>query len=207
MTTFLELCEQYDGVGFDLDGTLYDEFLFISQFYHSLESVFLGDLKTGAKDYGCRTWLKFGSGYHFIFQDLYYNYYTGKMTELEFIRKCLFNYQNFKPNINLSESCISILELIKKKELFLVTDGNLNLQSNKVAALKLNKYICEENIFITGKLGKAFYKPSINVIKNSNIMKLPKVIFFGDRHVDEKFALNCEFDFQYVKNMKLLNYK
>ena len=73
-----------------------------------------------------------------------------------------------------------------------------------MAALILNKYICEENIFITGKLGKAFYKPSMNVIKNSNIMKLPKVIFFGDRSVDEKFAARCGFDFQFVKNMELL---
>lgn len=206
MTTFLDLCEQYDGVGFDLDGTLYDEFSFISEFYRSLELIFPGDLKTGAEDYGCQTWLKFGSGYQFIFQEIYHNYYIGKMTESEFITKCLLNYRIFKPNINLSEQSINILESLKKnKELFLVSDGNSDLQLSKVAALKLNKYICEDNIFLTGKLGKAFYKPSIKIIENSKIMKLSKVIFFGDRVVDETFASRCRFDFQYVKNMKMLN--
>ena len=199
MTTFLDLCEQYDGVGFDLDGTLYDEFSFISEFYRSLELIFPGDLKTGAEDYGCQTWLKFGSGYQFIFQEIYHNYYIGKMTESEFITKCLLNYRIFKPNINLSEQSINILESLKKnKELFLVSDGNSDLQLSKVAALKLNKYICEDNIFLTGKLGKAFYKPSIKIIENSKIMKLTKTVYQSQIATD-----NTSLDRSFVEMKKI----
>jgi FMN phosphatase YigB (HAD superfamily) len=205
MNTFLNLCKNYDAVGFDLDGTLYDEFSFISDFYHSLGIVFKCDLKKGAKNFACRTWLKFGSEYSFLFQDLYCKYYTGKMSKSEFVNKCLFDYRIFKPNIKLSMKSKKILQAIKKKKLFLITDGNSNLQLNKIKALKLKKYICEENIFLTGKLGKSFYKPCRKIIEKSNIMKVPKVIFFGDRLVDKKFALRCGFDFKYVKNMKLLN--
>ncbi len=36
MTSLIELSENHTAVGFDLDGTIYDEFDFINQFYKSL---------------------------------------------------------------------------------------------------------------------------------------------------------------------------
>ena len=89
--------------------------------------------------------------------------------------------------------------------IFLVTDGNAELQAKKIKSLGLNKWFDENNIGITDKYKPHFIKPSIDIIGKIELFKEninPKsVVFFGDRECDAFFAKNAGFNFVYVNNM------
>lgn len=64
-------------------------------------------------------------------------------------------YRNHQPDITLSPENKSLIEsLIKRRHILaLVTDGRISTQTNKVRALGLDRYINEDNIFISEKTG------------------------------------------------------
>ncbi|MDD7636981.1 MAG: HAD-IA family hydrolase, partial [Clostridiales bacterium] len=60
-----------------------------------------------------------------------------------------------KPNIRLSESVVSVLNLLKSSECIigLITDGRSVQQRNKMEALGLNRWIMDEDIVISEEFG------------------------------------------------------
>ena len=56
-------------VGFDMDGTLYDEYEFISQVYSEINIRLINDLEV--LRFMEKRWLEKGSSYPFIFQEAY----------------------------------------------------------------------------------------------------------------------------------------
>ena len=119
MNSLIELSSQFKAVGFDLDGTLYDEFDFIYQFYHSLCDTLGDQLRIGCPEYACKIWLEYGSSYPFIFKNMYEKYYLGSLQLEHFVEYCLMSYRQFKPALRLSERANFILEtLSESKNLF-----------------------------------------------------------------------------------------
>ena len=88
-------------------------------------------------------------------------------------------------------------ELCIYKDLFLVTNGNLNRQLKKIKYLGISKYF--RKIFILDGVKKKL-KPSINdvnyLVKYLNKNKKKKAVFTGDNLVSDKnFAKNLKINF------------
>lgn len=199
---------RYKAIGFDLDGTIYDEYDFIEQAYRSvacvLSKVVDVDNQVIYKDL-CHLWLEFGSSSN-IFQKAL-NIYSDKYDE-ETIQRCVECYRNAEFELNLSKRAIMIFEYLTamKTNLFIVTDGNSDLQRKKIEKLGLYRWFLPENIAISGDYGADYQKPSSFMANKINVLQdnLNDVVYLGDRNIDRMFAENCGFKFFITKNMMVL---
>lgn len=91
-------------------------------------------------------------------------------------------YENFQNDIKFIEGFDKIFKFLNEKEItiFILTNGPLNHQLNKVKNLGLDKYVSREKIFISDEIGVA--KPNIEafeIVKNKlNISD--DIYFIGD---------------------------
>ncbi len=189
-------------VGFDLDGTLYDEFEFIAQVYREIHNLFFKDLIIN--EFMLIRWLEKGSSYNKIFEeayDLYKERMMNFVSKEEFVEMCLEIYRNFEPKLNLPARNQFILELLSKNyTLFLISDGNPILQRRKFTILGLDKFFKEDFVLFTGDDPENLAKPKIKSIEKLNISPQESV-YFGDRDLDKLFAKNAGMQFQKVYNM------
>lgn len=197
-------------VGFDLDGTLYDEYEFISQVYRPI-SISLAEA-TGRQideiyDRLLRRWIEKGSSYNRIFDEFLIEEGVTDIERMKLVAQCLSLYRNFEPKLCLTTRVENILDWLSARfPLFLVTDGGEKLQQAKVDALGLKRWIDRDNTSISGYLGQGITKPDVRmglplqIIQDSKVQPC-KVVYFGDREVDAAFAENCGFQFVLVKVM------
>lgn len=194
-----------DVVGFDIDGTLYDEFSFIYQAYKYVASTIGNYLNVATKEVHnalCEEWLKHGSSAS-IFQNVIQKY--GVTCSDSIINECIDSYRNSKFTLQLSYRAIFLFEYLKSNNIgmFIVTDGNSTLQRRKIKELGLNRWFQDANIAISGDYGSWAQKPSTflsNKIHSVNQSK--RVLYLGDRNVDMLFAQKCGFYFIKVSNMQ-----
>lgn len=119
------------------------------------------------------------------------------------ILKCISIFQNYAcKELKKSNSLKNLLKyLYKKKILFLVTNGHIKRQSNKIKYLGINRYF--KKIFILdGKKKKI--KPSIKdvlyLLKFIKKYKWLKSVYVGDNIIsDKKFAHNLKIPFVYYQ--------
>ena len=197
-------------VGFDMDGTLYDECDFIVQVYRPISIELSKATGRDSEDiYECllKRWLEKGSSYANMFQD---TLIEARLSQQDFetvIASCLNIFRFYQPKLSLSGRVEKILTWLSKTfPLFLVTDGGNQLQTSKIKSLGLTRWILTSNISISGSQKSCISKPdprmcvSLDVF-NDKVIEPQNVIFFGDRDVDENFARNCGFHFVKVRNM------
>ncbi|HHX95324.1 MAG TPA: HAD family hydrolase [Clostridia bacterium] len=201
-------------VGFDLDGTLYDELDFITQVYKPI-SEYLAKVcscnPSGIYNWMVRRWLEKGSSYNRIFCEVLINRGVEQNAREVIISKCVEIYRSFKPNLTLPKRSCWLLDLFAEEfhDLFLVTDGSVSLQLAKIETLGLLRWFKTENIVITGAYGKEYYKPSVLSVGKIKVLRgisPHETVFWGDREVDEQFSNNAGFHFINVKcldNMKI----
>ena len=205
MNVFFKKLEGLDikYVGFDMDGTLYDEYDFIVQPYKKISKLFKKSEE--ALNFMCFKWLEKGSSYNKIFCETFDKFETNeKEPKKKSIEKALAIFRNFEPSLMLSYRAKTVLEFCKNRFfLFLVTDGNPVLQKKKFNSLSLKNYFHKDRVIFTGEHADEYKKPNKKSIELINI-DCEKAIFFGDRHVDEKFALSAKMKFQYVRNMMFI---
>jgi FMN phosphatase YigB (HAD superfamily) len=187
-------------IGFDMDGTLYDEFDFIIQPYKKISELFY--LNDAAYSYMLFKWLEKGSSYNRIFDETYELYKLKEhLDKHKFIEEALDIYRNFQPSLSLTPRVTQLLEYFYKTHtFFLVSDGHEKLQKAKFKALKLEKYFEMKNVIFTGRYSKDYYKPNIKCVELLEI-DVKKTIFFGDRLVDEQFSNCADMKFKKVYNM------
>jgi FMN phosphatase YigB (HAD superfamily) len=199
---------QVQAVGFDLDGTLYNEHDFISQVYQSISLELGAYCAHDANEifhWMDKRWLDKGSSYPYIYSEVLDQFgCTGDHHEA--IKRCLKIYRNFKPQLVLNQDIREWLEELKREyPIFIVTDGNAKLQASKYLALGLDQWFKQENVGFTGYYGTDFYKPSIKIMDHMQLLhevNAQHVVFFGDRDVDQQFADAAGFMFIKVKCMQ-----
>lgn len=199
-------------VGFDMDGTLYDEVEFISQVYRPIAlklSVISNKCSEEIYEWMKSRWVEKGSSYNKIFEEVLYGVNINNTCKEKIISECVTIFRDFKPQITLSEKVKVILnEMSKNFKLFLVSDGSKDLQARKFKSLDLGRWIEPANIGITGEFGPHFYKPSTKIIEKIQILKPGnyegKVVYFGDRDVDKYFSSRAKFKFVHVNCMKVI---
>ena len=199
-------------IGFDMDGTLYDEVDFISQVYRPIAINLTNVIDKEPNiiySWMLSRWLEKGSSYNHIFEEVLSEVNLKKDHERIIINECLEIFREYKPKIHLSEWVEILLnEIGKSFDLFLVSDGPGKLQTRKFESLDLGRWIMKKNIGITGNYGAEFYKPSIKIIEKIEILGdgdfEGRVVYFGDRDIDEEFSRQAGFSFVRVNCMKPL---
>jgi putative hydrolase of the HAD superfamily len=198
-------------IGFDLDGTLYDEYDFIKQVYIPISKIIAAETNEswqGVYSYLLEIWLSKGSSYNRIFEEFLALKKISEKDKKITINKCIEVYRTYRPKLKISSRVEKILELFSRNYMmFLITDGNEKLQSAKIESLNLKRWFNIENIMISGSSISNISKPnksltnSIHALQDKKIMP-HNIIYFGDRDVDEKFAKNCGFHYQEVRTMQ-----
>ena len=193
--------DDFDAYIFDLDGTLYDEYDFIRQAYRPVSRI-LSDGVNTEKMYEtlCEMWLNYGSSAN-IFQMAYEKICNGTLSD-DLRKKCVNAFRNSEFELVLSQRVIDILEALKDKPMAIITDGDGVLQRRKYKALKLDQWIKEDYVFVSSDHGNGHYKPDPYMGKLAKEkLNADRIVYFGDRQVDEDFAKNAGFEFRKVRNM------
>jgi FMN phosphatase YigB (HAD superfamily) len=198
--------ENIQGVGFDMDGTLYREYDFIDQVYSEIaqkESICLtssNDAETWIKN----RWIEKGSSYPFIFGEVHDRFGVDSLERNAFISRALDRYRNFMPTIFLSKEVRVALDFFKENyPIFLISDGNHLLQRNKFKSLGLGSWFDKDQVFFTGDFGPTYQKPSTNILSHITLSCAPEnILYFGDRKFDEDFCVAAGFRFQMVNIME-----
>ena len=185
-------------IGFDLDGTLYDEKEFISQVYQDI-SCYIGKLSCHKQEiiyrYMLREWIQYGSSYYHIFENTLEKFCNKKIDLNNHAKSCLDIFRNFSPNISLSPGNKRLLDNLKGNyPLFLITDGKPKLQNKKIKSLKLSIWFDKFLVCITGSLEGNAQKPSRKSFDHLDLKFYFKddkeIIYFGDRQIDYEFCKN-----------------
>lgn len=199
-------------IGFDLDGTLYDESQFIAQAYLKIANdmqAIIGKPERAIFDKLYDLWILKGSSHKTLFDDALNELGCDKLTIENEIQTILKIYRSFQPNLSLKPHVTKILNACHTKTIFLVTDGHTTLQTAKIQSLNLSNWFDEDKIWISERDGEGKSKAEINLFKSPswtwlNTQPRNQVLFFGDRDCDQTFAESHGFSFCRVKEMELL---
>ncbi|MBI9079236.1 MAG: HAD family hydrolase [Pseudodesulfovibrio sp.] len=172
-------------VGFDLDGTLYDHGEFVGGAYKKVAawvSKHCGVPEEGFFQTIFSDWRERSSRCSTIFADALHLY--GVYSESN-ERSCVLGYRSYEPEMLTPfcgvENCFDDLKE-KGVKIGLLTDGQSDVQRNKIRALGLGHHF--DHIVITGDLGRSFYKPheaGFKAIAKGLEVSLPNLIYVGDR--------------------------
>ena len=180
-------------IGFDLDGTLYNEYDFVQQVYREIVRGLKLPAGEGAAvlKFMEERWLEKGSSYPYIFQETLELF---PAVGEDFPAVALAIYRGFRPSLMLEPAIRQMLEQIKEEKngLFLVTDGRERLQNNKIDALGIRELFAK--IIITGAFPKPDPRHGQEVLAAFQC-KPHEVLYVGDRDIDREFARNCKFHF------------
>ena len=164
---------------FDLDDTLYPEITYVKSGFNEV-SIFLNE------DFGLdknHTYLKMldllkENGRGKIFNKILE--VNGILTKKN-LRKCISVYRRHYPAISLYKDAQRCICRFKDSKKYIVTDGNIIVQRNKVSALRLAEHF--EKIIPTYQYGKSFSKPSVKCfqkILNYEKINSSKMLYIGD---------------------------
>lgn len=178
---------------FDLDDTLYNEIDYVYSGFKAVSSYFSKyyELEVNTFYHHMLDLLQ-KNGRGNVFDDILsqYNIYSKKN-----VKKALSVYRTHKPEISLSKQTKELLRYYNSKNIpiYIITDGNKIVQSNKITSLNLDKFV--KKSFITHRYGKIHSKPSTYCFEK--IAKLEKVNFHDIIYIGD----NINKDFVNIKKL------
>lgn len=174
---------------FDLDDTLYVERTYVESGFkavaHFLESEFMLNYQDS---YNQMISILDADGRGKIFDNILNE---NKIFSKKNLSMCIKIYRQHTPKISLNQSAKLFLEKYKAYSLYLVTDGNKNVQAKKVEALNLRKYF--KRILITHRYGLHNAKPSIycfDLIRKIENSIWSEMFYIGDNPAKDFVNLN-----------------
>lgn len=174
---------------FDLDDTLYDERQYVESGLRAVAAVC-------EENWGINQMLGFKAlitlldtnGRGRVFDDFLSMY--GINANNANVRKCVSAYRLHTPSISVPSQHLKIIESLPAP-LYLVTDGNKVVQSNKVQALGIEHYF--KRVFITHRFGVKHAKPStycFEQIKRAEQCQWSDMTYIGDNPAKDFVNLN-----------------
>ena len=139
-------------VGFDLDGTLYDERSYVDSCYDAIAMSINPEEKDDIKAYMHR--IRMEKGDQAVFQHVIGHYALDQGALEDFVRI----YRTCNAQIQLYPDAEAFLNKPHLWKLALLTNGGVWTQKNKCCLLKLNRFFDE--ICITGQLPRNYWKPA-----------------------------------------------
>lgn len=176
---------------FDMDDTLYDEKTYVISGFRAVAAHLKRKYRLNS-DETCNFMLKDlkENGRGKIFNNVLAKY---SLENKKRVRELLSVYRKHKPKIKLYGDSERIFNRFKNYPLYIVTDGNVNVQNNKCRALRLENYV--DKIFITYRYGIKNAKPNTYCFKK--ILKLENsgpanMIYVADNPNKDFVNLNRE---------------
>jgi len=164
---------------FDLDDTLYPEITYVKSGLKEV-SLFLYNNFDIDKELAYLEMYQFlrihGRGKIFDNILITHDIFTKKN-----LNKCISVYRKHKPKIELYKDAKECIRRFKNFKKYIVTDGNIIVQRNKIKSLDLNSSF--EKIIPTYQYGISFSKPSLNcfnMILSYENTKPENMIYIGD---------------------------
>jgi putative hydrolase of the HAD superfamily len=175
---------------FDLDDTLYDEMTFVSSGLRAVAHYGKESFDWDAEEshsFMLTCLKKHGRGKVFDEWLRYHGRYSAAR-----VRACVSVYRHHQPEISLFPSAQRLLTLYKTKcPIYLVTDGNKDVQKKKIQALKLESTF--NRSFITHRFGIRNAKPSLycfDLIRRAERCSWSSICYVGDNPVKDFVNLN-----------------
>ncbi|WP_339846694.1 HAD family hydrolase [Paenibacillus sp. FSL W7-1088] len=168
-------------VVFDLDDTLYEELTFVRSGFKSVARLLNEHFQVNAQEafkIMCDVLEKEGRGQVFNRVLSYYGLETRRN-----VMRCLSEYRLHQPLIELSSDADLVLSRLKELgyPVYIVTDGNKNVQYNKIKALGLEDRV--EKCYITYRYGHHRSKPSpycFELIAKREKVRFDEIVYVGD---------------------------
>jgi putative hydrolase of the HAD superfamily len=143
-------------VVFDLDDTLFPEKEFVLSGFQAVDNWVLQQYSiSGFYEFAKQLFIdgKRGNIFNITLEQLEIKYDIG------LIEKLVWVYRSHKPNIKLYEDAVWAIKYLNSHKLLgIITDGFLETQRNKVAALEIVPYLSK--IIYSDEYGREFWKPS-----------------------------------------------
>lgn len=165
---------------FDLDDTLYNEFDYVESGLMCVAKTLSLVVKKNKKEIFkelSKIMQRDGRGRVFDTFLADHNIHSKRL-----VRQLVIDYRKHKPNIALPSETKTVLKQLQlKHSLYLVTDGNIKVQENKILTLGLQSFF--KRVFITHRYGLAASKPSLRcfeIIKNIEQVHWNKIVYVGD---------------------------
>lgn len=164
---------------FDLDDTLYEEIQFVQSGFRAVAEFLYSSFAIDPEgSYKKMLQLLEKEGRGAVFDGVLkeHNLLTSKN-----LKKCISVYRGHTPDIKLSNEAEIVLDRLKGKPVYIVTDGNKIVQYNKIRALKLDQRV--KKYFITYRYGRIHSKPSpycFQKIAFAEKAAFEEIVYVGD---------------------------
>ena len=150
--------DEFSVVVFDLDDTLYLERDYVLSGFRAvgdaLTREFSWNVAAGKRftDLCCRLFLDGHRG------DIFDRVFKIMSCPGPAIQDLVHRYRTHSPQISLQPDAQALLEQLRRQRVWIITDGPLESQKRKVAALRLQRWT--NDVVYTDEWGKAYWKPS-----------------------------------------------
>lgn len=166
---------------FDLDDTLYEEKTFVRSGFRSVADLLGKHFQVDAEEALRIMWEVLESeGRGQVFNRVLAHY---GLENIKNVKRCISQYRLHHPEIQLSSDADSVLSLLSEMgySVYIVTDGNKNVQYNKIKALGLEERV--KKYYITYRYGHHRSKPSpycFELIAKKENVSFNQVLYVGD---------------------------
>jgi len=197
-----DLINRYSVFVFDLDNTLYDEndylfcgYKFIAEYVATKHNNFT------SKDYYDYLTMEFNlNGREGLF-DKFIAHFNIPVQMNELLDILHSHHSTIQLNKNAKEFIDLILR--QKKKIYILTNGNIKQQQNKVKLLELNSLYPNIKILYASAIKPKPSPLAMQMIIAKENSKVSDVLFIGDSNVDELTAKNANVDFIYIQNITI----
>jgi len=170
-------------VFYDLDNTLYPQIIDVEQrIDYCIKKSPFSSTKS-IKRFWKKEWLKNGHKKNDLIDSIIEKFSLNLNKE-----EVVYAYRTYRTNLFLAKEIVDLLEKIRNQGIkqFVITNGNLLIQSNKIDSLQLSRYFDEIIIAID-----EYAKPSVywfNELINKYNFKPEECISVGDWYAIDGFA-------------------
>lgn len=199
------LTREFDYFLFDLDDTLYPEFEYLDEAYLNI-SKFL-ETKTSIKYNKIYDFLIFNfnnTGRELLFDKMFFHF----KIDPNFINDVLTILRTFVPKKKIAlypNIYKKLAEIINNsKQVFVVTNGNIIQQKNKVNNIEWNLLDKRLTFIYANEYEKKPSNLSFIHIKNKYLITNESSIMIGDSLTDKQYATNSGIDFMYIKKFNIM---
>lgn len=191
-----EYFDKYDLVILDLDNTLYDEKEYLWKSYDLIADRLEVSNKFEISDYLKREFL--ANGRNNLFDKLVAKYNLS--VSISTIINWLHSYSG---DICLYEKAECLLDYLFKVEKFVyvLTNGNIQQQKNKINSLHLLEKFPKIKIVYASNIAPKPAPDCISFILKESFTTSKKTLMIGDSNIDCQTAKNANIDFVYIDNI------
>ena len=200
MLSKYEWIDRFSLFVFDLDNTLYDEKTYLFSGYRKIADL----LSIGGEDSRANEYYEYlidefnQNGRHNLFDKFIARFNLSVTME-----KLLDILHNQQVCIQLDEQAKELLDLlmVKNKKVYILTNGNVNQQKNKIKLLRIEETYPLFNIVYASQLAPKPSPISLEYIMKQEGITSKKVILIGDSKIDEETAKNADTNYLSIHNI------